>query len=123
MSKINWEDFESPYWSPEREKSYDVVLTNWRQEWKSFDEEKTKKPVLSFDVLKIDNEEFPIGKYVFSTGARSFANYAREIIEEAEKRNCKAINIYLEYGKDKKYRVVDLEKVRKKYVGVKGAKP
>ena len=112
MTEINWKDFESQYWSPEKGKGYELVLANWRQEWKTFEDEKSEKPVLTFDVLKIGDEEIKIGEKVFSTGAKSFAGSVKNIILKAEQRGNTAINVYLEYGSDNKYRVLNLLDVR-----------
>lgn len=117
MAKIQWNLFESLYWSPEKGKSYDLVLSNWRQETRSYDDGKTEKPVILFDVLKIDNEEYPAGKKLFATSAASFAEYARPIIERAEAEGREQVAVILTYDREKKYHVLDLLKVRGKTDG------
>lgn len=111
-NKIDWKLFESQYWSPEKGKPYEVVLANWRMERRSYDDEKTEKPVLVFDVLKVDLTEYALGEKLFVTGALSFATPVKPIILAAEARGETAINLYVEFGKDKQYKVIDLKKVR-----------
>ena len=108
---INWKEFESPYWSPERGKCYDVVLSKWRQDVTSWDDGKTSKPVIVFDVLKVDEEEFNPPKQ-FSTGAVSFASQIRTVIERAEREGKLAVLVYLEYTDEKRYIIRDLSKYR-----------
>ena len=114
FSKIDWPLFESRYWRPEKGKSHEVVLANWRQKFESFDNEKTEKPVIVFDVLNIDGEEIAANPKLFSTGAHSFAEKARPIIERAEQEGKRAIKVYLEYTDDKRYNLFDLERLRGK---------
>lgn len=109
MSKIHWPDFENKYFSPEKGQQYRLVLAYWRQESRSYDDGKTQKPVIVFDVLKIDGEEYRQGQKQFATGAASFAEEAKSIIEKAERAGKDAINIVLKYSNEKRYSVVDLE--------------
>lgn len=108
--EIDWKLFESRFWTPEKGVNYKVVLANWRMEMKSFDEDKTTKPCLVFDVLKIDDEEYAPGTKEFSTTAVSFADKIRPIIHDAETRGKKAVLVSMEYTRDKRYYVIDLEK-------------
>ena len=111
--RIDWKLFESPYWSPERGVLYPVVLANWRMEFRSYDDEKTEKPVIVFDVLRIDAEEYPLGRKVFVTGASSFAEQMKPILFSAEEKGKNTVEVYLEYGKDKQYRVMDMNAARR----------
>ena len=115
MVSINWSLFESKFWSPNKGEGYNLVLANWRQEIKSFDDGKTEKPVIVFDILKIGEEELSLGSKTFVTAAASFAEDARPIIEAAESRGERAINVYLEYSKDKRYRVLDMKLIKGAY--------
>lgn len=112
MNEINWSDFESQYWSPEKGKSYEVVLSNWRQETRSYDDGKTEKPVIVFDVLRVDKQAYAPGVKLFATGAQSFAYYAQAIIERAISREEATISVILDYDRDKKYHLLDLLRVR-----------
>ena len=112
MSNINWAEFESMYWSPEKGKSYEVRLSNWRQETRSYDDGKSEKPVIVFDVLGVDKQAYPPGAKLFATSAQSFAYYAQTIVERAESKGETTITILLDYDKEKKYHVLDLRRVR-----------
>ena len=111
MQAINWRDFESKYWSPEKGKSHEVLLSNWRQETRSYDDGKTEKPVIVFDVIRVDNESF-VSPKLFATGAVSFATAVKPIIETAEHDGKESILIMMDFSTDKKYRFVDLRKLR-----------
>lgn len=113
---IKWDDFENRYWSPEKDIGYNLVLTNWRQEKRSYDDGKTEKNVLVFDIIKLDNVELAAKPLQFVTSAASFATPVRPIIEAATARAETVIEIYLEYSKDKKYRVLDMNKVKDVYM-------
>lgn len=121
--QINWADFASPYWSPERGEQYRVVLAYWRQETRSYDDGKTEKPVIVFDVLKVDGEEYAQGQRKFVTGAASFADEVKPIITAAAREGKDAIHVLLKYSNDKRYTVVDLSDEpiasKKVYMGLK----
>lgn len=111
--RIDWALFESQYWSPEQGAGYELVLANWRMEYRSYDDDKTEKPVIIFDVLRVDKKEYPVGRKLFVTGASSFAEPARPIIERSEQEGRNTVNIYIEYTKGKQYRVMDMSRVRR----------
>lgn len=122
MEEIDWSAFASPYWRPTTGEQHRLVLAYWRQETRSYDDDKTEKPVLVFDVLKVDGEEFAQGQRIFVTGASSFAEAIRPVITKAELRKEKAVNVIIRYDKDKKYTVIDLfeePRVKKEYMGLK----
>ena len=112
MNNIEWEAFESQYMTLEQGEGRNFKLANWRQVNKSFDDGKPPKPHIEFDVLSDEKKTYNVGEKLFSTGAMSFAAAIRPLIENRESRGFQSIEVYVEYGKDKKYRVVDLEKVR-----------
>jgi len=118
-NEIDWAAFASPYWRPTTDEQHKLVLYGWRQESKSYDDGKTQKPVLIFDVLKVDGEEFAIGKRRFVTGASSFAEQVRPMIVQAIARNEQVIHILLRYDKDKHYSLMDLYEPKKEYIGLK----
>lgn len=106
--EIPWEEFQGKYWSPEKGEQYKLVLAYWRPEKKSYDDGKTERTVITFDVLKVDNKEYLIGQKLFSTSAVSFADEVRPIIERALKNNKDAIHIVMKYSKEKRYTLWDL---------------
>jgi len=109
---IPWLELEGEYWSPEKGQQYKLVLAFWRAEKRSYDEGKTEKTVIVFDVLKVDNHEIIEGQRKFVTGAQSFASEVRPIIEKAERNNKQAIHVLLKYSKEKRYSLWDLSEVQ-----------
>lgn len=108
MSNINWDSFNIGLWSPEKEVEYEMILGFWKQETRSYDDNKTQKPVLVFDVLKVNGEEFAQGKKQFVTGASSFTQAVKPMIIQAEATEKQAIAVNLKYSKDKRYTVTSL---------------
>lgn len=109
-NKIDWEEFSPNYWRPDKDVQYKVVLSNWRREYSDFGGKETNpKPVLVFDILKINNTEYvaPKNKMTFSTASYSFVKQVRPIIEEAEANKVEAISLLLRRNNDGSYSVFD----------------
>lgn len=104
---IQWNNFEERYFSPSQGEGYDVVIANWGEVTAEY-EDGTKKPAIEADVLKINNEEYPIGTKLFRTSSVRFAKAFRPIAEAAAKEGKKATRIYLERTRDNRYIVRNL---------------
>lgn len=101
--------FDSKYVSFSNGDQLRLCLANWRQEMRSYDEDKTSKPVLVFDVFAVGRDEYPKGEKLFVTGARSFVRGVKPLIERAEAENRKQIHVIVKY-QDKTYTVVDIDR-------------
>ena len=108
---IDFEKFKSKYWKPTQGCGHNVMLTNWHEETRAYEGE-TGKPVMVFEVLKVDNVDYDPGAKIFVTSAASFAEGIQPIIERAEDSGKTGVEVYIEYGRDNQYLVADLALVR-----------
>lgn len=108
---IDWALFESKYWRPEEGQTHYVTVAGWRMSHQTFDDSKTEKPILVFEVLEVDNRKYNPPK-LFTTGSLGFAEQIKPIIEKAEHEGRISVTLYMEYTKEKKYRLMDIDRVR-----------
>lgn len=106
--KINFKDFESKYLSFEQGEQKTLVLSNWRQDWRQYKDSEPLKPRLVFDVMKEGVKEYGYEQKFFATGALSFVNDVKPIIEKADAAGAKFIKVVVKYGRNKKYTVLEV---------------
>jgi hypothetical protein len=106
MNMPDWKHYESKYWSPTGDEQHQVTMKYQGEELRSFDESKTEKWVMLFDVFKVGETEFNPPK-IFSSGAQTFAHQIRPLMEEANKKDS-MLSIFMCYRKKhKEYSVID----------------
>lgn len=106
-NKINWADFQSRFLRVEPGTQHRVKLVNWRQEQKSFYDEKPR-PALVFDVVKVDDNDYTDEPLEWSTTSAALAHEFRRMIENAEKQNKEFLVVIMKRTSDKKYMLTDL---------------
>lgn len=108
-SKIDWNLFKGKFWKPEKGSEHRVVLGNWGMQYSDFGgSEPEAKPVIVFDVLKIDGEEVVTDPLTFSTASKEFAAKIQPIIKRAESAGRSAISVALRRTDKGNYEVFDL---------------
>jgi len=113
-NEINWERFQNKYFKLEEGEQKKVLLSNWRQENKSFEDSEKTRTALVFDVIRINNEvlEVPLE---WSTTSGSLALEFKKLIINANEQNKKVIYILLKKITSKKYVIVDLSRPTEHY--------
>lgn len=106
-NKIDWTAFQSRFLRVEPGTQHRVKLVNWRQEQKSFYDEKPR-PALVFDVVKVDDNDYTDLPLEWSTTSASLANEFRRMIDNAEKNNKDFLVVIMKRTSDKKYMLTDL---------------
>ncbi len=111
--KIDWDVFATKFVKLVSGNQYTMLLRNWRVEHTDFGGKKeTPVPVLAFDVLRLDKQDFSDEPKTFTSGALSFVNEIRPLIERAEECGVKQLRVILKYGNDQQYSVVDMSDER-----------
>lgn len=106
---IDWNAFQSKYLKMENGRQYDLVLSNWRFERKTFGaQEQNPKPTLVFDVLKVNDIEYTIAPLEWSTASPSLAWELKAIIERAENHGKIAISVRIKRTLEGKYFLIDM---------------
>lgn len=102
---IDWSFWESQsaYWKPKKGKQYRVVLSKWRQGVSDFGGQSEPKPVVIFDVLKVDKEEYADKPLTWSTASRTLVLGLQEAIRKAEQAGKEAIEVLLRKEEDGRY--------------------
>lgn len=95
MGKIDWTEFEGNYVALEADTAKTLVLTNWRQETKTFQDDENVAVV--FDVVEEDGknvwEENAKNRRQFSSSSRRLVRKIKPIIQKAEEDNREKLKI------------------------------
>ena len=110
--KIDWDQFQSPFFRVAPGDEHKVVLTNWRQEHRTFGEQ-TQNPRLAlvFDVIRVDGTEHTVKPLEWCTTSPGLAQEFKPMIVKAEAKKKDAIYCVMKRDANKRYSVFDLSGV------------
>lgn len=95
MGKIDWTEFEGNYVVLEQDTAKTLILTNWRQEMKTFQDDESV--AVAFDTVEEDGknvwEENAKNRRQFSSSSRRLIKKVKPIIQKAEEENRDKIKI------------------------------
>lgn len=121
MTEIDWDKFQSRFYRIEPGTQAKIVLKNWRQEERTFQDSKTPRTALVFDVDRDEKQTF-IPPKEWSTTSPTLAEEFKPLIEKAEANGRDELIVILKRTTDKRYIVIDISEDRavvRKYEGLK----
>ena len=106
---IDWDAFkmQQKYFKLEIGEQDEIVITNWRQESKTFQDNENERLSLVFDVIKIGSIECVKNPLEYSTTSFKLIETFHKAINDAESKGKTALLVWIKREAENKYIVID----------------